>query len=228
MTPLNGFFAVISVNQPSVYGAVAGLCRELARNSRGTEKPAANENLESMAIPTEFPTTNPLSQTRTDVQGNLLREYKQKFAELPEHDKLTKVCSNACFSENIEKRQCFITPNYDALKKIYERIMSSVYPSPRKFLESSHVREWTRGNTKIVPVLDVNVCYHQGRYGVEIMIESLFRDRTVSWGRIVDGINKHVTETSEEILSASVGHRGTRKPVANAKTTTDTNLDVVS
>ena len=52
---------------------------------------------------------------------------------------------------------------------------------------------------------------------MEIMIESLFRDRTVSWGRIVDGINKYVTETSEEILSASVGHRGTGKPVANAK-----------
>ena len=64
--------------------------------------------------------------------------------------------------------------------------------------EASRVREWIRGNTKIGPVLDVKVCYHQGRYGVDIMIESLFRDRTVSWVRIVNGINKYVIETSEE------------------------------
>ena len=71
-----------------------------------------------------------------------------------------------------------------------------------------------RGNTKIGPVLDVKVRYHQGRYGVEIMIESSLRDRTVSWVRIVNGINKIVTETSEEILFTSVENRGAGKPVA--------------
>ena len=45
---------------------------------------------------------------------------------------------------------------------------------------------------------------------------SLFRDRTVSWVRIVNGINKYVTETSEEIPVASVGNRGAVKPVAKA------------
>ena len=49
------------------------------------------------------------------------------------------------------------------------------------------------------------------------MIESLFRDRTVSWVRIVNGINKYVTETSEEIPVASVENRGTGKPVAKAE-----------
>ena len=49
------------------------------------------------------------------------------------------------------------------------------------------------------------------------MIESLFRDRTVSWVRIVNGINKYVTETSEEIPVASVENRGTGKLVAKAK-----------
>ena len=37
---------VISVNQLSVYGAVPDVCKELARDSRGAGKPAANENLE--------------------------------------------------------------------------------------------------------------------------------------------------------------------------------------
>ena len=46
--------------------------------------PAANENLESMVIPTEFPNANPMSQTDAEVQRKLLREYEQKFAELPD------------------------------------------------------------------------------------------------------------------------------------------------
>ena len=100
---------VISDNQLSVYGAVADLCEELARDSAGAGKPAANDNLESMAIPTEIPTANPISQTDLSVQGNLLGEYEQKFAKLPEDQKLTKLCSDAGLSKNIDKRQFFIT-----------------------------------------------------------------------------------------------------------------------
>ena len=53
-------------------------------------------------------------------------------------------------------------------------------------------------------VLDVMVCYHHGRYGVEIKIESLCGDKTCSCVRIVNGINNYVTETSEEIRIESV------------------------
>ena len=90
------------------------------------------------------------------------------------------------------------------------------YTLPRSD-ESSLVKGWIRGNTKFGPVLEVKACYHQGRYGVEIKIESLFRDRTCSWVRVVNGINKYVTETSEEILVASVGERSTGHLVAKAR-----------
>ena len=90
------------------------MCRELAKDSRGTGKPGATGNLESMDIPTEVPTAKPISQTDAEVQGNLLREYEQKFAELPEQQKVTKLCSNAGFSKNIEKRQFFIALDDDA------------------------------------------------------------------------------------------------------------------
>ena len=71
---------VISVNQLSVYRAAADLCKELTRDSAGAGKPAANRNLESMVIPTEFPTADPVSQADAEVQRKLLREYEQKFA----------------------------------------------------------------------------------------------------------------------------------------------------
>ena len=105
----------ISVNQLSVNWAVADLCGELAWDSRVTEKPAANENLESIVIPTEFPTADPVSQTDDEVQGNLLREYEENFAELPEQQTLTKLCSNTGFSKNIDKGQFFITLDDDVL-----------------------------------------------------------------------------------------------------------------
>ena len=55
---------VISVNHVSLYGEVADLCKELARDSSGAGKPAANENLESMVIPTEFTSVNPYFSDR--------------------------------------------------------------------------------------------------------------------------------------------------------------------
>ena len=79
-----------------ILGSVADLCEELARDSRGTGKPAANDILESIVVPTEFTTANAISQADAEVQGNLLRE----FAELPEQQKLTELCFNAGFSKN--------------------------------------------------------------------------------------------------------------------------------
>ena len=49
------------------------------------------------------------------------------------------------------------------------------------------------------------------------MVETLFRDRTVSWVRIVNGIDTYVTETSETISLENVEHRVTGKLVAKAK-----------
>ena len=83
--------------------------------------------------------------------------------------------------------------------------------------EASRVRGWILGNTKIGPVFDVKVCLHLERYGTEILIESLFRDGTACWVRIVNGIHKCVTETSETISLENVEHRAFGKPVAKAK-----------
>ena len=62
-----------------------------------------------MVVPAELPNPNTISHSNVDVHGNLLREYEQKFAQLPEHQKLTKLCSDAGFLKNIGKGQFFIT-----------------------------------------------------------------------------------------------------------------------
>ena len=58
------------------------------------------------------------------------------------------------------------------------------------------------------------LCRHQDRYGIEILVESLFRDGTASWVLIVNGVNIHVTETTE--TTENTEHRA-GKPVAKAR-----------
>ena len=74
------------------------------------------------------------------------------------------------------------------------------------------------GNTKISPVLDVTVNYHQGRYGIEIRINSLLSDGTQSWVMICTGLNKHVTEMSEEKHEHRDDAKGARAGQPAAKT----------
>ena len=72
---------ILPVNQLSINGAVADLRAE-----------------DSMVIPTEVPIAHSKDQTDVRAQGNLLAEYELKHAALPEQEKLTKLCSNAGFS----------------------------------------------------------------------------------------------------------------------------------
>ena len=82
--------------------------------------------------------------------------------------------------------------------------------------EASRVRGWILGNTKIGLVLDVKVCFHSGRYGIEVMIESLFRDNSFlcsncEWSQQIRNRN------GRNISLESVEHSVTGKLVAKAR-----------
>ena len=62
---------IISVNQLSIYGAAADFCKQLSKVSEVAGKPAANEDLESMEMPSGLPVADP--HTNAELQGNLLR-----------------------------------------------------------------------------------------------------------------------------------------------------------
>ena len=183
---------------------MADLCKELC-----TGEFAANELLESMEILTELPIVD--LHTNAELQGNLLRDYEHKFEQLLEDQKLSKLCSDVGL-KIVEQGQFFVTfdeEGQDEMKNLCRK-----YTFLRSE-EASRVRGWILGNTKIGMLLDVKVCFHQKRYSMEIMVESLFRDRTVYSVRIVNGIDKYVTETPETISLENVEHRVTGKFVAS-------------
>ena len=64
--------------------------------------------------------------------------------------------------------------------------------------QSSDPKGWIRGNTKFGPVLEVTTCCLQGKYGVEIRIESVNKDNSHSWVRISHGLNELVTDMSNK------------------------------
>ena len=99
----------------------------------------------------------------------MLQDYFEKFAELPEDQKLSKLCKDAGFLKKIEKGQFFIT---------IEEGSKAMQTACREYthsrnLTTSRPRRWIRSNTKIGPVLGVKLYPHEGRCCSDIMIESL-------------------------------------------------------
>ena len=112
-----------------------------------------------------------------------------------------------------------MTTDTEEFSQFTDSVACREYTLPRDE-NSSEPKGWIRRNTQIGPVLEVTTCYLQGKYGVEIRIESLNKDLSHSWVRISLGLNKSVTdlsnkehdddeqETSEMHIHKNCTHRG--------------------
>ena len=80
--------------------------------------------------------------------------------------------------------------------------------------KGTSVRGWIRKNTRIGPVLNIKVCYRDEQYSIEVQVQSLFQDDTVSWVTIVNGVDKYVTD-SMPIAKEEDTAQG--KPIAKAR-----------
>ena len=68
----------------------------------------------------------------------------------------------------------------------------------------SRATGWIRKNAKLGPVLHIHVCHHEDRYSIEIQVRSLFQDRTASWVRIVNGVEKYVTRRQKPLKTKNI------------------------
>ena len=88
-----------------------------------------------------------------------------------------------------------MTKDTEEFPQFTDSVACREYTLPRDE-KSSDPKGWIRGNTKIGPVLEVTTSYLQGKYGVEIRIEFVNKDHSHSWVRISHGLNKLVTDLS--------------------------------
>ena len=80
--------------------------------------------------------------------------------------------------------------------------------------KGTRIRGWILKNTRIDQVLNIKVCYHDDQYSIEVQIPSVFEDNTASWVRIVNGVDKYVTES---MLSKKEEDIASGKPIAKAR-----------
>ena len=127
------------------------------------------------------------------AQENLLQKYKERVERLPQQDQLIKVCTDAGFQKTVEVGQYFMTKHTDEFSQFTEPVTCREYTLPRDD-KSTDPKGWIQGNTRIGPVLEVTTSNLQGKYGVEVRIESVNKDNSHSWVRISHGLNKLVTD----------------------------------
>ena len=93
-----------------------------------------------------------------------------------QQNRVIKFCTDAVFLTTVDVGQYFMTKDTEEFSQFTESVACREYTLPRDE-KSSDLKGWIRGNTKIGPVLEVTTCCLQGKYGVEIRIESIKRRR---------------------------------------------------
>ena len=165
----NCFRTITSVNQLSLYGAVAEMCEEY--ESFHAVIPVVGEQSSSSFVPNLFNTNVPLNNDDLTHEEFLSQRDGERIEKLSQQDKLSKFCTDAGFLTIVEVGQYFMTKDTE---EFTDSVACREYTLPRDE-SSSEPKSWIRGNTKIGPVLAVTTCCQQGKYGVEIRIMSVNR-----------------------------------------------------
>ena len=120
----------------------------------------------------------------------------EQIEKLSQQNRVIKSCTDAGFLTTVDVGQYFMTQDTEEFSQFTDSVACREYALPRGE-NLSEPKGWIRVNTKFGPVLEVTTCCIQGKYGVEIRIESMNKDNSYSWVRISHGLNKLVTNLND-------------------------------
>ena len=181
---------VASVNQLSLYGAVAEMCEEYETLHDRTVQPVVGRQSSSSFVPNVIKTEMHLDCDDLARKDLLLQQNGERIEKLSQQDKLSKFCMDAGFLNVVEIGQYFMTKDTAEFSQ-FRAAACREYTLPRDE-KPSQPKGWIQGNTKIGPVLEVATSCLHGKHGVEIRIMSLNKDNSHSCVRISHGSNKFV------------------------------------
>ena len=187
------FRTIVSVNQLSINGAVSDVCEEYKACQVRTVRPVLAGQSAPLFEPAKLSIMTPKPSIEIPAQENLLQKYKERVERLPQQDRVMKICADAGFLKSVEVGQYFMTKHTDELSQFTDSVACREYTMPRDG-KSTDPNGWIRGNTTIAPVLEVTTSYLQGKYGVDIRIESVNKDNSHLWVSISHGLNKLVMD----------------------------------
>ena len=191
---------VLSVNQLSVYGAVAAICDEFVGQPDNTGEPVV---LEGQSIVLGEVKAEAPAQEEPEDSNVALQKYFQQVRQLSPEDKLGKFCKEAGFMSVVEVGQYFVTRN--ASEFLLKSVACREYTLPRDD-PASEAKGWIQGNTRIGPILEVTTTFQHFKFGVEVRIQSVKEDNSQSWVRISFGtiryVNNYVKHNTHNFASS--------------------------
>ena len=156
--------------------------------------------MEGQSNPLFVPSGMKANITLTDdpaQEEDLLRRYRERIEKLSQQDRVSKFCTDARFLTTVEVGEYLMTKDAEEFSHFTDSVACREY-TLRRDESLSEPKGWIQGNTKIGPVLEVTTCFLQGKYGVEIRIESMNKDNSHSWVIISHGLNKLVTNLNNK------------------------------
>ena len=123
----------------------------------------------------------PTPSTDDPAQEDLLQKYSERLEKLAQQNRVIKFCTDAGFLTTVDFGQYFMTKDNEEFSQFTESVACREYTLPRDE-KLSDPKGWIRVITKIGPVLEVTTSYLQGKYGVEIRIESVNKGNSHSCG----------------------------------------------
>ena len=188
------FRIFLSVNQFSVYGAVAALCEEFESHQDRSGEP---EILMGQSIVLgEIKAEVPLQKEDSMNDHILWQQYIQRIESLSPENKLSRFCKEARFMRVVEVGQYFVTKDTGNLRQ-FRSVACREYTLPRDD-PASEAKGWIQGNMRIGPVFEVTTSFRHFKFGIEIRIWSVNQDNSQSWVRISYGTIKYVVDSNQD------------------------------
>ena len=182
---------ILSVNQLSVYGAVAAICEEFEDHQDRTGQPVilVGQSIVLGEVKAETPVhdEDPMND---QIIG---QQYIQQVESLSPENRISKFCKEAGFMRVVAVGQYFVTKDTSQFNSVACR----EYTLPRDD-SASQPKGWIQGNMRIGPVLEVATSFQHFKCGIEIRIESVNKDSSHSWVRISYGAVKYVIDSIED------------------------------
>ena len=207
------FRIILSVNQLSVYGAVAAICEEFENHQDGSGEPEVlmGQSIVLGEIKAEVPLQN-----EDPMNDQIIwQQHIQQVESLSLENKVSKFCKEAGFMRVVEVGQYFVTEDIGSLRQA-RSVACREYTLPRDD-PASQAKGWIQGNMRIGPVLEVTTSFQHFKYGIEIRIWSLNQDNSQSWVRISNGTVKYVVESIQDNTEIPADPQEERVPQTNIK-----------
>ena len=188
------FRIILSVNQLSVYGAVAAICEEIENHQDGSGELVIlmGQSIVLGEIKAEI-----LLQNENSMNHQILwQQYIERIESLSPESKVSRFCKEAGFMRVVEVGQYFVTKDTGDFRQ-FRSVVCREYTLLRDD-PSSQPKGWIQGDMRIGLVLEVTTSLQNFKYGIEIRIWSMNQDNSQSWVRISCGTVNYVIDSNQD------------------------------